>query len=129
MITTTTLQNSLDTLKIDRNSINIMGNKFPLLIDDKGNFIEIKNIKLDESTSSKFTCQMWGLNFLYLTLLRSNDQFGTGNLRTKVIALLKKVTSKLSKSCVQEDIISLLQNIENEGTFVEDGILKIGDSF
>jgi len=84
-------------LNIEKNLINIFGVKFPTSVDEKGSFAQIKGIKLDASTSSKLTYQMWSLNFLYRTLHKSNDQFGTFELRKKVTEVLTKVLKKLKK--------------------------------
>ncbi|AXT56528.1 hypothetical protein D1815_12405 [Aquimarina sp. AD1] len=113
-----------DTLLIDKDVINILGKEFSVLTDDKGDFIKIKNIDLDKSTSSRLTCLMWSLNFLYLSLQKSKDQFGTAELRKKVIKLLKRILNGLINSNSLQDLVSITKRIEKERDFIKDGKIE-----
>ncbi|WP_299315148.1 hypothetical protein [uncultured Aquimarina sp.] len=117
-----TLEKSVkNILEIRRDGIHILGNEFSVLTDDKGNFMNIKGIKLDEWTSSKLTSMMWSLNFLYASLQKSKDQFGTAELRKTVVRLLTKILTWFSDSNSLQDLISVTKNIEKEQNFLKDG--------
>ncbi|GAA0731493.1 hypothetical protein GCM10009430_43790 [Aquimarina litoralis] len=110
-------------LVIEKDLISIFGESFPTSIDKKGRIINIKNIKLNSSLSTRFTYQMWSLNFLYRTLKKSNDQFGTYELRKKVESLLSRTSQKLVQSSRVEDISSLITYLEQEQCFIKDGVI------
>jgi len=117
-----TLENRVkNTLGIRRDRIHILGNEFSVLTNDKGNFLKIKDIKLDECTSLKLTSLMWSLNFLYASLQKSKDQFGTAELRKVVLQLLTKILVWFTNSKNLQDLISLTKKLEKERDFMKDG--------
>lgn len=114
-----------DTLiNIEKGAISILGNKFSVQTDNKGDFITIKNISLDQETASRLTCLMWSLNFLHLTFYKSNDQFGTAELRRKVIKLLQQILIGFTNSNSLQDIASITKSIERRIDFIKDGKIQ-----
>lgn len=110
-------------LRIKRNFIYILGIEFPVSVDNTGSFIKIKDIELDTFTSTKLTYQIWSLNFLNQKLQRSNDLYGTLELRKKVIELIITTMSNLKKSNTLRDVTHLLKNLERERNCIKKEII------
>ncbi len=118
-------KNVSEILKIEKDLIHILGVEFPVMVNDKGSFVKIKGIKLDEATSSKLTCHMWSLNFLNWTLQKSNNYFGFSDLRERVVKLLVTTMGNLENSDTLDDVVSLTTYLEKEErNFIKDGVIN-----
>ncbi|MEP0264431.1 hypothetical protein [Dokdonia sp.] len=107
-----------EVLEIQKDRINILGTEFLVLINDEGNFIKIKNIRLDESSSGKLTQLLWNLAFINLTIQRSKGQFGHADAKDKTKRALRKILNKLRRCRCKYDIAALIKYIETEGTYI-----------
>ena len=105
-------------LEIKKDAIHILGTKFLTVINDDGNFVKIKNVNLDESSSFQLTQLLWNLAFINLTIQRSRGQFGHAEAKTKTIKLLNKTLTKLKKCNCIYDIRVLIRYIEREGSCI-----------
>ncbi len=102
-------------LEIKQDHINLLGTQFLILIDEEGNFKRIKNILLDESSSSKLTQLLWNFAFVHLTVQRSRGQFGHSEIGVNIKNILNKILSKLRRCRSMCDITTLIQYMEREG--------------
>lgn len=107
-----------EVLEIKKDRINLLGTEFLITINNEGNFIRIKNIKLDESTSFKLTQLLWNLAFVNLTIQRSRGQFGHVKAKEKTIKALKKTLNILKRCRCIYDVKILIRYIEREGTCI-----------
>lgn len=107
-----------EVLEIKKDRINILGTEFLITINDEGNFIRIKNIKLDDSSSFKLTQLLWNLAFVNLTIQRSKGQFGHAKAKEKTIKVLKKTLNVLKRCRCIYDVKILIRYIEREGTCI-----------
>ncbi len=105
-------------LEIKKDCINILGTEFLVTINEEGNFIRIKNIKLDESSSFKLTQLLWNLAFINLTIQRSRGQFGHIKAKEKTLKALKKTLNILKRCRCVYDVKILIRYIEREGTCI-----------
>ncbi len=60
------------------------------------------------------------MNFLYATLQKSKDQFGTVELLKKATRLLTKILTGLTSSNNLQDLILITQSIEKEWDLIRD---------
>lgn len=111
-------------LRIEKDLIYILGVEFPILVDQKGSFIKIKEIDLDALTSTKLTYQMWSLNFLSLTLQRSIEQVGVPELRKRIVKLIISTLGELTQSCSLQDVILLVDHLEEERNCIKNKMLE-----
>ena len=107
-----------EVLEIKKDRVNILGTEFLTELNDEGNFVKIKNINLDESSSFKLTELLWNLAFVNLTIQRSKGQFGHAEAKEKTIKLLNKTLSKLKQCNCIYDIGVLIRYIEKEGSCI-----------
>lgn len=115
------LENSItEILKIEKDHIYILGIEFSLTVDNRGDFVRIKNINLDSKTSSRLTYLVWSLNFLNRTCQKSNDEFKTSQLKERVVRLLITAIYDLEKSSTLEDIKRIIKNIEEERSLIKE---------
>ncbi|WP_299210479.1 hypothetical protein [uncultured Dokdonia sp.] len=112
--------NITEVLKIEKNLIHILGIGFPLLVDERGDLVEINNIRLDEKTSSRLTYLLWSLNFLNKKFQKFNSQHDTLELREKVVKLLITSIYNLEKSDTYEDIKTVVKLIEDERDYIKE---------
>lgn len=105
-------------LEIKQDHINVLGTQFLVLIDEEGNFKSIKNIVLDEFSSSKLTQLLWNFAFIHLTVQRSRGQFGHSEIGIKIKNILNKILSKLRRCRSMCDITTLIQYMEREGMLI-----------
>lgn len=105
-------------LEIKQDHINLLGTQFLILIDEEGNLKRIKNIILDESSSSKLTQLLWNFAFIHLTVQKSRGQFGHSEIAIKIKNILNKILSKLRRCRSMCDITTLIQYMEREGILI-----------
>ncbi|MFT5892386.1 MAG: hypothetical protein ACI9Y7_002496 [Dokdonia sp.] len=111
--------NITEVLKIEKNLIHILGIGFPLLVDERGDLIEVKDLQLDEKISSRLTYLLWSLNFLNKKFQKSNDQFDALELRERVVKLLITSIYNLEKSDTYEDVKTVMKFIEEERDYIK----------
>ncbi len=107
-----------EVLEIKKDYINILGTKFLISINEKGNFTRIKNIKLDKSSSFKLTHLLWNLAFVNLTIQRSGGKFGHADAKRITMKALRKIHNNLKKSSCIYDITTLIHYLEIEGLYI-----------
>lgn len=107
-------------LKIEKNRIHILGIEFPLLVDERGDLVEVNHLILDEKTSSRLTYLLWSLNFLNKKFQKHNNEYETLGLREKVVRLLITSIYNLEKSTTYEDIKAVMRRIEEERDYIKE---------
>lgn len=108
--------NITEVLKIEKNLIHILGIGFPLLVDERGDLVEINNLSLDEKTSTRLTYLLWSLNFLSKKFQKQSAL----ELRERVVRLLITSIYNLEKSDNYDDVKTVIKYIEEERDYIKE---------
>ena len=108
--------NITEVLKIEKNLIHILGIGFPLLVDERGDLVEINNLSLDEKTSTRLTYLLWSLNFLSKKFQKQSAL----ELRERVVRLLITSIYNLEKSDNYDDVKTVIKYIEDETHYIKE---------
>lgn len=116
-----------DALKINHHRLQLLGIEFPTHVNEAGSIVLVNGIELDALTSRRLTYEIWSLDHLNSSLIKTSyaQHEGVQQLRKKSIELLIRVLAELKNSTTINEIVSLVESIEEERRTIKNELFKL----